>query len=363
MTLPKYLKYVIVIFGVVLVGFILYIGKIILIPLFIAFLLSLLMLPFSNWVERKGLSRGMGASLSIVIIIVATAAMGYFLTSQVKMLMQDADRIKSSLEEFKWEAQVYIEESFGYEAREQEESVEKASEESEGLLMMLFSMASNLFIASILLPMSMFYMMHQRSYFKKFFFKLYPEEEHGTIRKLIEQEKTVTVRYISGIIGVVVILSICNVTALTLFGLEYAILFGVLAAVLNIIPLVGTIVGSLLPIIFAMVMYDSLAMPIGIAFYFWGIQILESSIITPNVVGNRVSVNPYMILIAIFVGGELWGPLGMVLFIPLLALVKVLFNLVPDLKPYGYLLTDPSAGDSGSLQSFVGKVKSKFSGK
>ncbi|CAN5391275.1 AI-2E family transporter [soil metagenome] len=362
MKIPPYAKYVIILFGFILFFYVLYVGKILIIPIFIALLFSLLMLPFSNWLEQKGISRGFAAFLSIMAILTLFGALSYFLFTQIKNISQEADTIQREFNAFLREIQILVEDNVGVDKSEQEEIIEKAQDNnSGGILSSIMNMASSLFIASILLPMSMYFMMVYRSYYKEFFFKLYEEDKHEDINRIFSSETKIIVRYISGIFTVVIILSICNTVALTLFGLKYALLFGVLAALLNIIPIVGTLIGSLLPVLYALVMRDSIWYPIGIGLYFWGIQILESSIITPNVVGNSVKVNPYAILLAIFIGGEIWGPAGMVLFIPMLALIKVFCRLVEPLQPYGFLLTDPEAHKLGFLSKGIKKFKEKFS--
>jgi len=364
MKLPPYAKYVIVLIGFVTVFFILHIGQVLIVPIFIALLFSLLMLPFSNWLERKGISRGFAAFLSILSILILFVGLGYFLFTQIRELAQDADQIQKEVIAFRREIQLFLEDQIGVEKRDQQEYIEKAQENSDGsIIQTIMGMASSLFIASILLPMSMYFMMTYRTYYKEFLFRLYEEEKHDNIKRIFKGEKSIIVKYITGIFTVVVILSICNVTALTLFGLEHAVLFGILAALLNIIPLVGTILGSLLPVLYALIMKDSLLYPVGIGLYFWGIQILESSIITPNVVGNSVRTNPFAIILAIFIGGEVWGPAGMVLFIPMLALIKVFCRLVEPLQPYGFLLTDPDAHKEGFLSKGFNKIKEKFKGK
>ncbi len=361
MNIPPYARYVIILLGFVTVFFILFIGKTIIIPIFIALLFSLLMLPFSNWLESKGISRGMAAFISIMVVLFLFTGMGYFFFTQIRELAQDADKIQQEVISFRRSIQYYFEDNVGIEKREQEQIIEKAQENSDGsFIQKIMGMASSLFIASILLPMSMYFMMAYRSHYKEFLFKLYDEEKHDNIKRIFRGEKSIIVKYITGIFTVVVILSICNTIALTLFGLKHAVLFGILAALLNIIPLIGTIVGSLLPVLFALIMQDSIWYAVGIALYFWGIQILESSIITPNVVGNSVKANPYAIILAIFIGGEVWGAAGMVLFIPLLALIKVFCRLVEPLQAYGFLLTDPDVHKEGFLSKKFNQIKDKF---
>jgi predicted PurR-regulated permease PerM len=354
------MRYVIILFGVLLLLFTLYIGSTIIIPIYTALLFSLLMLPFSNMLERRGVSRSAGALLSILVVFLILCLLGFFLSSQVQKLTEDSDRIQERVSEYYEDARDYLQDSFGLERDAQKQYAEQAKEQSGTLILGLGSIVSSLFIASILLPMSMYFFMAHRHHYKKFFFKLYDDDEHEELQTIFQKEKKIVLKYLTGIFSVVLILAVCNTIALTLFGQEHALLFGVLAALLNIIPVVGTIVGSLIPILYAVIMEDSIMVPIGIALYFWGIQILESSLITPNVVGNRVRVNPLAILVAIFIGGQLWGAAGMVLFIPMVAQVKSLCNVVPNLKPFGHLLTDPAADKESRITRWFTRLKQKI---
>ena len=126
-----------------------------------------------------------------------------------------------------------------------------------------------------------------------------------------------------------------------LLGIQHAVFFGSLAAVLTIIPYIGILFGSLLPILFALVTKDSLWYPVGVALLFWGVQFLEGNFITPNIIGGKVSINPFAAIIALFLGGMIWGALGMILSLPVLAIVKVVCDIVPSLQPIGFLLDNP----------------------
>jgi len=152
------------------------------------------------------------------------------------------------------------------------------------------------------------------------------------------------------------IVGVLNTTGLMILGIEHAMFFGALAAVLTIIPYIGVFIGSLLPILFALVTKDSLWYPVGVALIFWIVQFLEGNFITPNVVGGRVSINPFAAILALFFGGMIWGAIGMILSIPVLAITKVIFDTVPPLNPYGFLLGNPP--DESTLESRRVRLKS-----
>ena len=151
--------------------------------------------------------------------------------------------------------------------------------------------------------------------------------------------------YVLGLFMVIIVIAILNTVGLMFLGIQHAVFFGVLAAVLTIIPYIGIFIGSLLPIVFAFATKDSLWYPLGVALIFWGVQFLEGNLITPNIIGGRVSINPFAAILVLFFGGILWGPIGMILSIPVLAIMKVIFDAIEPLKPYGFLIGNPPDED------------------
>jgi len=184
-------------------------------------------------------------------------------------------------------------------------------------------------------------MLYYRSFFKEFLYRLAPRQQHDRLERILGQIQQVMQDYILGLFMVIVIVAFLNTLGLTVIGIRYAVFFGFLAALLTIIPYVGIFIGSLLPILYALVTTDSLFYPVAIAVVFWLVQVLEGNLITPNVVGNKVQLNPFAAILALLVGGAIWGPAGMILFIPFVAMLKVVFDAVDGLQPWGFVLGLP----------------------
>jgi predicted PurR-regulated permease PerM len=91
-------------------------------------------------------------------------------------------------------------------------------------------------------------------------------------------------------------------------------------------------------LLFALLLGDSIITPLLVIAVFGTVQFLEGNFISPRIVGSKVSINPYMAMLALIIGGELWGISGMILFVPLIGILRVVFEQIDDLKPYGYLL-------------------------
>ena len=137
---------------------------------------------------------------------------------------------------------------------------------------------------------------------------------------------------------VVVILGLLNAIGLWIIGLENALFFATFAALLAVIPYIGIIIGSLPAVLYALLFSGSLWMPLGVIAVFAVVQFLEGNFITPNIIGSRVSINPFMALVALIIGGQIWGIVGMIIFVPFVGILKCIFDEVEDLRPYGYLL-------------------------
>ena len=146
--------------------------------------------------------------------------------------------------------------------------------------------------------------------------------------------------YITGLGLVILIVAVLNITGLLILGIDYAFFFGALGALLTIIPYVGIFIGALLPILMSLVTKDSAWYAVGVAGIFFFVQILEGNFITPNVVGSKVSINPLVAIVGLILGGMLWGAPGMILAIPFMAVIKVIFDSVEGLQPYGFVLGD-----------------------
>jgi predicted PurR-regulated permease PerM len=149
---------------------------------------------------------------------------------------------------------------------------------------------------------------------------------------------------------VVVIMTLCITSGLMLLGIPFALFLGVLTALLNIIPYIGIVVSALVAATIAFITKDNSWFVVGTLGVYLLTHILEANIFTPNIVGSKVSVNPLATFIALIIGGELWGIMGMILFIPFSGILKVFCDNIPKLRPFGYLL-----GTEGTEEDMKGR--------
>ena len=203
----------------------------------------------------------------------------------------------------------------------------------------VLSATTSAFTLISLLPIFIFFMLYYKEMYQTFFRHLFDRKEgNSMIDGVLNNVQKVTQNYLVGMLMVVGILAILNTIGLLLIGLEHAIFFGVFASMLAVIPYIGIIIGALPPLLFAFLLGDSLLTPLLVIAVFGTVQFLEGNFITPRIVGSKVSINPFMAILALIIGGELWGISGMILFVPLIGILRVVFEQIEALKPYGYLL-------------------------
>lgn len=343
--LPLYIKVTAILLSTIMIVFILIIGRPILSPLVLAVILSMLLHPFCKKLEHLRVPPVLSALISILIIFSCFFTVFSFISYEVSAIAKNLPETGSRVDFAVDKVTLWLEDSFGI--REQEQSrylkttMNNLLQGSANLLGVTVGMTADIVSATILIFFSIFFFLYYRQFFVEFLYKLTEHENNAHIRRLLYRIEEVVKSYVLGISLVIVILAILNTLGLYLIGIEYAFFFGVLAAALTIIPYLGVFIGSLLPITYSLLTKDALWYPIAIAVLFSFIQFMEGNFITPNIVGNKVSLNPYVVLLALFVGGFVWGPVGMILAIPIVAVAKVICDENETLRPFGYLLGHP----------------------
>jgi predicted PurR-regulated permease PerM len=203
------------------------------------------------------------------------------------------------------------------------------------------SVLSSLLINIFLVPLYIFFLIYYRHFFIEFFYKLFFHSERQLIDDTLEKMSLVIKGYLFGQLLDIIIIGTANSIVLYFIGVGYPIILGFVISILCIIPYLGMIVGSLVALLVAFMTTNSTWQPLTVFISLWIIHIIDSNVISPLVIGSRVSLNPLMAIFVLFLFGELWGLPGLFLALPLTAIMKVIFDTVPGLKAYGFLLGEP----------------------
>lgn len=339
---PFWLKAPLILIGICLMGVIMIYGKFILMPLAFAAILSMLLNPviqlFASW------KNGRVMSILIALVLISLFFAGFLALIIVQLvqfaenLPEAADRLNSVSENMI----KHVENISGISEIKLTEYLDDSLESnfiSTGeYLMSLAKVTKDTIIFLSLLPVFIFFMLYYKEMYRVFLEKAFIKSQNEEIDTVIKRVRSVTQSYLAGLFTIMCIMAVMNSIGLLIIGLDYAVFFAVFASFLALIPYIGAILGMLPAFIYALLFGDSLLLPLLVIVIFTSVQFIEGSFLTPKIVGSQVSINPFVAIIVLIIGGEIWGIGGMILFIPLIGIVRVGFSQVPVLKPYGYLL-------------------------
>jgi len=340
--LPAYLRIVVILAGIVLTVFVMVSAKSILVPLLISGLLAILISPLASWLESRKVPKFLAAAVSVVALLAFLTGLAYFFYNQLLGFSDDLSLLNARMSELIASVNVFLENHIEGSVPISMSSIQNTvygylTENMSTLTQGLIATATTLTVVFIL-PIYIFLFVYYRSFLIEFLMRAFPLRHQRKVSVVIHNVKKVAQNYITGMFLVILILAVLNSIALYSLGIKHALLFAVFAAMLNVIPFVGPFIGALLPITYALLTKDSLWYPFGVFLVFYVIQLAESNLFTPKIVGGKVSMNPLMTILALFVGNYIWGLAGMILFIPGMAILKVIFDEIPAMAPYGFLL-------------------------
>ena len=362
---PYYIKYPVILLAIAMIYLVFSHGKIILLPLAMAVILALSIYPIFEFYHKKGVPEIVAILLAIVSVFTVIFIIGTIVYFQLLRLIDDSPQYIAQIEQHLSNIQIFIEDNFDVQSSQQIEYISQQINnlvlKLPDLLLIIFNKFFDLVFYTILISMYVFLFLYYRDKFKSVFIEVFSKiVNEEKIKRFYKSTNEIIQNYIGGLFLVMLLLAILNSIALTIIGIDHAIFFGVLAALLTIIPYIGVFIGSSLPIIFAIITKDSLVYPIAILITFDVIQFLEGNFITPNIMGNKVNLSPLMIIIALFIGGLLWGPIGMILAVPYLAILKIILENNRDTKPYADIITGFSYEGDDSIFKKVLDFFSKF---
>ena len=328
-----------------------------------AALLSLLLYPvykkLIDWKMPSILSVVITMLLVVILIITATV----IISSEIKTVVADIGGQSSKINEKFVLLQNYISSHFNMDAATIDNYISQAKDKLLGLsgnfASGAISTTTNFMSNLALIIIYIFcFLLYNRS-FRDFAFALMGTEKHEEATSLINHVQRLVQNYLLGLGTVILIIGTLNSIGLLIVGVDHAIFFAFFAAMLTIIPYIGISIGALLPITYCLLTRDTVWPAVGVVGVLMTVQFLESNFITPKVVGSKVSVNPFVAIVALLIGGELWGLPGMALSIPLTAILKLLFDSRPQTKAFGYFLGSEFTDDKTSPFKLFGVKEPK----
>lgn len=320
------------------------VAKHLLMVLTLAILFSYLLYPLVARLEMLHFPRFLANLIAIILLLAIFSGVIFLMYKQVETLLDDLPLLKRKALDNIDQLEVAIESWTGLEVQKQhlwlKENVNNLFESGSNFLKVTFTATTSTIVKMFLLPVFIYYMLFYRQKFFIFLLRIIPKDKKTITAQILKKISQMVQRYIGGVFIVVVVLSIINSLGLYMVGLKYPIIFGIISAFFNFIPYFGTWIGASIPFVFALLTGDSINLAVGVLILFAIIQFTENNILTPNITGGYVDINPLITILSIIVGGMIWGVVGMFVVLPVMATIKIICEYTPQLHAVAYLISN-----------------------
>jgi predicted PurR-regulated permease PerM len=341
---PFYVRITILLIGFLALFTILYIVQDIIVPLIFAVIIAIVLHPLVVYFVRIGINRVVAITFTLLITFLVIAAFGALIFSQASRFGQTWPLLVERFTSIVNDAIIWASTYFDIEPQMFHDWITHAKDEiltistleiSETLIMVGTGV-----VVAFLIPVYVFIILYYQPLILEFIHNLFSKENQQKVTLIVTQTKVVVQRYLIGLFLEFVIVAILNTTALFILGIDYAILLGVIGALLNLIPYIGGVVAVALPMMVALATKTTAWYALYVLALYYIIQLIDNNYIVPIIVSSKVKINALFSIIVVIAGNALWGIAGMFLAIPLLAIVKLTFDNIDSLKPWGLLLGD-----------------------
>jgi len=314
-----------------------------LVPILLGVLFSYLLFPIVGFLEKHGVPRIISILVGILVAVGVLVLAINFFSNQITIFADNLPEIRDQATTNLERMRENIASTVGVSQsrfRTWEEDITgglfQISEEMGGI----FAATTNTAVNIGLMPVFIFCLLYYRTKFYDFILQMVPKGAEQKTEHMLGEINLVTQKYMTGVFIVVIILSVVHSVVFMIIGLDYPIFFGVTAALFNFIPYFGTLIGAVLPLAYALLAMEGTDFVLYILIYFVIIQFVENNILTPNITGGYVHLNPFVTILSLIFGSMIWGVAGMLLIMPFMAMIKIACQHISFLKPVGYLLSD-----------------------
>jgi predicted PurR-regulated permease PerM len=318
-------------------------AKSVLAPLITAIILALVILPMAKWME-KSLKRGFSSLLSTFILLFISLGFAALLSYQAKVFVDSWPDIKETMEPKIEQLKTFVTGNTFLTESDLPTSGSLSSvggESGEGtIIISMFGRGTGYMGTYLLTFIYVFFILNYRHRFRSFLLRLFSDEKGDDVNQIVEESANVVQQYLVGKLILIGLLAITYSIGLGITGVSNFILVSIIAALFTLIPYLGNIIGFVLALVFGYLTSGEIGVLIGIVITFTVAQFFESYVLQPFVVGQKVDVHPFFVILAVIVGNALWGIIGMILAIPVLGIITIVFLHVPTLEPFGFLFSD-----------------------
>nr|WP_294899802.1 AI-2E family transporter [uncultured Pedobacter sp.] len=343
--LPFYIKLACILFSILALSYIMIVGKEILSPLIFSCIFSILLLPLASFFELKlKFPRAVAAIVSVILFLAVIISVLYVLGNQLSDLINNWPQFQEQLTASINTIQDWITSTFHINATKQLDLIHGLTKKmlDSGTIIAtttLLSLSSTLLFLVFTFIYTFFFLLY-RKLIKNFFLSVFREENEKLVHDIIEQVQFMIRQYIIGIFFQMTIVALVVCLAFGILGVKYAILLGLITGIFNIVPYLGIFTALLISCMITFATSAALGTVLIVAIIIVAMHLIDSNILLPLVVGSKVKINALITILGVVVGELIWGIPGMFLSIPIIAVLKIIFEKVESFNAWAILLGD-----------------------
>ena len=342
--LPLTVRRSIELLGICLLGALIVIGKGIIMPVLMAFFISIMLLPVNRFLRRIKFPEVLAIVLPILLVAIFIGLIIWFFSSQVSRLVADFPSIQKNVSTHLTSLSDWINQKTNFSTQEQ---VKFLQEQSSKILTNVGAMAGgaagslgSVFVFFGLMPIYIYLFLFYKNLLLRFVFIWFETSQHKKVEEVMKETEVIIKSYLIGLVIQIAYITVLLGGILMLIGIKHALLIGVIFAILNLIPYVGALIGNLIGVLLTLTSSQEIS-PIFIVLGVIAlVQFLDNNILMPRIVGSKVRINAFAAILGVFIGGSLAGVPGMFLALPMIAVLKIIFDRADMFKPWGVLLGD-----------------------
>lgn len=342
--MPLTVRRAIEITGLFFLGWIIVLAKGLLAPLLMAFFMSIMLLPVFRFLKKRGVPDVVGIVISLLALAIVFGGILWFFAVQIGSLIQDFPLIKANVLNHLSALSAWIEGQTPYSTAEQlgfiKEQSAKLLDYAGTLLGGAAGSVTSMIIFIGLLPIYIFLILFYKNLLLRFVFLWFPAERHEKVEETLREMQVIIKSYLFGLLIQVTYMTILLGGILLIIGIKHALLIGLIFAFLNLIPYVGALLGNIIGVLLTLASSSELWPIVTVLGVIAGVQFLDNNILMPRIVGSKVKINALATIVGVVVGGEIAGIAGMFLSLPIIAVLKVVFDRTESFKQWGVLFGD-----------------------
>ncbi len=312
-------------------------------PLFVSIVLSLIMLPVSQWMEKR-IKRSLAAFLCSLTLFLISLGLLFLISLQVKNFSENWPQLKENLKPKIERIKEFALQNTPLTDKKLKKVEQKGSEmisgsNASGSIGKFISSILGTFANYLLTFIYVFFLLAYRHIFKDFLINIFPPAKRSKVKQVISKSIHVIPEYLRGKLLLMGILAVLYSIGLGISGVNNYILVSIIAALLTIIPYLGNMIAFSMAVIFGFLSGGTLMTLVGILLTFTVTQFVESYMLQPYIVGDKVDVHPFFVILVVIIGNILWGIIGMILAVPVMGILTMVLLNIQEVKPLGILLS------------------------